>query len=185
MSEGVALRENAESHFFVCARRPECGTFLWAMLSLESLSGDPIHLRFNVGSILREHVGSTYEHSIESLLKPEDASLVSGTIRLTHTSRGVAVGGEGDADVLMMCMRCLNEYVEHVHFAIEEQVHPEPGYAHRRGAEGFEEDDDVRIMGDGSLDLGEIIRQHIVLHLPLKPLCRTDCPGIEEIAPDG
>jgi len=155
------------------------------MLSLESLSGNPLHIRFNVGAILQERVGTTHEERIESLLKGDETSLVTGVIRLTHTSRGLAIGGEGDADVLMTCMRCLNEYVEHVHFTIEDQVHPEPGYAHRRGAQGFEEDGDVRIKGDGSLDLGEIIRQHIVLHLPFKPLCRTDCPGIEEIAPDG
>ena len=65
-----------------------------------------------------------------------------------------------------------------------EQVHPDPHFAHRRGAEGFEEEDDVSILADNTLDLGEIIRQHIVLHLPLKPLCRPDCPGIEENNPD-
>jgi len=170
---------------FVCVRRPSCATFLTAMLSLESLSGNPLHIRYNVGAVLQERVGTIHEETIESLLKKDETSLVTGVVRMTHTSRGVAIEGEGDADVLMTCMRCLNDYVEHVHFTIEEQVHPEPGYAHRRGAEGFEENDDVRIKGDGSLDLGEIIRQHIVLHLPLKPLCRTDCPGIEEIAPDG
>jgi len=155
------------------------------MLSYECLSGNPLHIRYNVCALLQEHVGTVHEERIGELLKGEESSLVAGTIRLTHTSRGVAIGGEGTADVLMTCMRCLEEYIEHVHFLIEDQVHPEPGFAHRRGAEGFEEDGDVRIRADGSLDLGEIIRQHIVLHLPLKPLCRTDCPGIEEFSPDG
>jgi uncharacterized protein len=28
------------------------------------------------------------------------------------------------------------------------------------------------------LDLSELIRQYTLLNLPMKPLCRPDCPGI-------
>ena len=109
---------------------------------------------------------------------------MSGTVRLTQTGRGIVVSGEGVADVTLTCMRCLDEFYEHIAFTIEEQVHPEPHFAHRRGAAGFEDDDEVHIGDDNVLDLGEILRQHIVLHLPLKPLCRADCPGLEEMSPD-
>ena len=154
------------------------------MLSLESLSGDPLDARFNVSALLQQPVGKTLVYAISDLLGRNQSSLVSGTIHLTHTGRGVAVSGSGVADVMLTCMRCLDEYCQHVEFTIEEQVHPEPHFAHRRGAAGFEEDDEVHISSDNTLDLGEILRQHIVLHLPLKPLCRADCPGLEEIGPD-
>jgi uncharacterized protein len=155
-----------------------------SMMSCESLSGSPVRCRFNLSSLLQQPVGSSVDCTIEDLVQTESPDSVSGTIHLTHTSRGVALSGEGVARVCTPCMRCLQEYCEDVHFVIEEQVHPDPHFAHRRGAEGFEEEDDVSIRADNTLDLGEIIRQHIVLHLPLKPLCRPDCPGIEEIHPD-
>ena len=154
------------------------------MLSMESLSGNPLNIRFNVSALLQQPVGTSMTCRIEDMLNVTQSGLVSGSMTLTHTSRGLTVCGEGTADVTLVCMRCLDEYCEHVHFAIEEELHPEPGFAHRRGADGFEEFGEVRIQPDHTLDLGEIIRQHIVLHLPLKPLCRTDCPGLEERGPD-
>ncbi|MBN1856231.1 MAG: DUF177 domain-containing protein [Dehalococcoidia bacterium] len=155
------------------------------MLTAESLSGDPIQARYSVGSLLQQPVGTQVTHDIADILTREQSSLVSGHITFTHTNRGIALSGEGEADVRMMCMRCLDEFAAQVAFTIEEQVHPDPRYAHRRGAEGFEEDDEPGIREDNTLDLGEIIRQHIVLHLPIKPLCRRDCPGIKELNPDG
>jgi uncharacterized protein len=154
------------------------------MLSLETLKGSPLSAKFNVSALLQQPVGTTLVLSISSLLGRGQEELVSGTIRFTHTGRGIALSGEGAADVALTCMRCLDEYPEHVVFVIEEQVHPDPHFAHRRGAEGFEEDDEVHITADNTLDLGEILRQHIVLHLPLKPLCRVDCPGLKETSPD-
>ena len=154
------------------------------MLSMESLCGNPLDIRYNVSALLQHPVGTSVACNIEDMLPASQERLASGTLILTHTSRGVTVTGDGTADVTLMCMRCLDEYCEHVHFTIEEELHPEPGFARRRGDDGFEECGEVRIQPDHTLDLGEIIRQYIVLHLPLKPLCRTDCPGLEEIGPD-
>ena len=154
------------------------------MLSHESLSGNPVRCRYNLSSLLQQAVGTTVERAIQDVVETQPADSVTGIIRLTHTNRGIAVSGEGVAYVSTECIRCLSQYCEHVNFRIEEQVHPEPHFAHRRGSEGFEEEGDVSIRPDNTLDLGEIIRQHIVLHLPLKLLCRSDCPGIEEINSD-
>jgi uncharacterized protein len=154
------------------------------MLSFESLCGNPLDIRFNVSALLHQPVGTSMVCRIEELLPSAQDGLVSGSVTFTHTSRGLTVFGDGFADVRLTCMRCLDDYCEHVHFAIEEELHPEPGFADRRGSDGFEECGEVRIQHDHTLDLGELIRQHIVLHLPLKPLCRTDCPGLKEIGPD-
>ncbi|MBN1152169.1 MAG: DUF177 domain-containing protein [Dehalococcoidia bacterium] len=151
---------------------------------MESLSGNPLDIRLNVSALLQQPVGTNMLCRIEDMLSGAQQPLVTGTITLTHTSRGITVSGSGTSDVMLTCIRCLDEYSERVHFVIEEELHPEPGFAHRRGADGFEECGEVRIQPDHTLDLGEIIRQYIVLHLPLKPLCRTDCPGLEEKRPD-
>ncbi len=155
------------------------------MLSMESLVGAPLTIRYHASSLLQQPVGTSECHRIEDMLPDSQSALVAGTILLTHTSRGMTLAGEGTADVMLMCMRCLNEYCEHVNFTVEEELHPDPAFAHRRGTDGFEVDDEVHIGPNHVLDLGEIIRQHIVLHLPLKPLCRTDCPGLEELHPHG
>ena len=50
--------------FSVCVQGPSCATFLPVMLSQESLSGNPLHIRFNVGGILQERVGTAREERI-------------------------------------------------------------------------------------------------------------------------
>jgi uncharacterized protein len=41
-------------------------------------------------------------------------------------------------------------------------------------SEGFTIDD------RNIVDLGELMRQYVLLNLPMKPLCRRNCPGIKE-----
>ncbi len=154
-------------------------------LSAESLAGHPLDALVNVSSLLQQPVGTAVTCRIEEMLRSTEPPLVTGAVTLTHTSRGMTVSGAGTANVILTCMRCLDEYCEHLVFTIEEELHPEPGFADRRGADGFETLGEVRISRNHTLDLGEIIRQHIVLHVPFKPLCRTDCPGLEEMHPDG
>ncbi len=154
-------------------------------LSIESLAGHPLDALVNVGSLLQQPVGTTMVCRIEEMLPSKQSPLVTGVVIFTHTSRGMTVSGTGTAGVILTCMRCLEEYCEYLSFTIEEELHPEPGFADRRGADGFETLGEVRISRNHTLDLGEIIRQHIVLHVPFKPLCRTDCPGLEEMHPDG
>ncbi len=142
---------------------------------MESLSGNPLDLRFNVGALLQQPVGTSMKCRIEDMLKPAQASLVSGELTLTHTSRGLTVFGEGTADVCLECIRCLDNYCEHVDFVIEEELHPDPGFAHRRGADGFEE-------------CGEVQDLDLITTLELRR-DNTDtticfCPAPETVMPD-
>jgi uncharacterized protein len=38
----------------------------------------------------------------------------------------------------------------------------------------------LRIGPDYMLDLGEVLRQELVLHTPIQPICSPDCPGLCE-----
>jgi uncharacterized protein len=43
-----------------------------------------------------------------------------------------------------------------------------------------EQSEGFTIDNKNILDLGELIRQYTLLNLPMKPLCRPDCPGMKE-----
>jgi uncharacterized protein len=43
-----------------------------------------------------------------------------------------------------------------------------------------EQSGEFTIDDNNILDLGELIRQYVLLNLPMKPLCRPDCPGMKE-----
>jgi uncharacterized protein len=45
-------------------------------------------------------------------------------------------------------------------------------------AETLEEETDLKLDANHLLNLGEAIRQQILVSLPINPLCGEDCPGL-------
>ena len=45
-------------------------------------------------------------------------------------------------------------------------------------AEGDEEAADLPVVADDVVDLEPLVRDALVLSMPLSPLCRPDCPGL-------
>jgi uncharacterized protein len=145
---------------------------------------------------MRLPVDKITEDGLELLLRGDEDFLGESRDRLTvdeHLTIDPNVrgrlrleGGEGDirltgriwGRVGLQCARCL------VGFASEVEV--DLDFLLRRGEdeETAEEtemtaalDSTVRILED-EIDLDDIIIQELLLAVPMKPLCREDCPGL-------
>jgi uncharacterized protein len=93
----------------------------------------------------------------------------------------VHVRGHLDAAVGIDCARCLTRY--DVRLGQELDLFYLPRAAGQPEAEEEEvelSDRDVVVgyYDADRLDLGEVVREQILLALPLKPLCRADCQGL-------
>jgi len=125
----------------------------------------------NVAQLLKEPVGSKRRYRIGEVLDEYDEGLAQGSVTLTRTGQGLLVQGELTLVVELVCSRCLKDFPHAMKFTIEDEFLqgwndlPSP-----------EELDDVTIDSDNMLDLGEIIRQYAVLHLPMKALCAAHGP---------
>lgn len=125
-------------------------------------------------------------------LAPEDHAVADRDGRLevvAEMSGGedVLVRGRATASLFVPCGRCLSP--------AEVKTSPEITVLFSRRAEalrpsvGGDEEDDADDLGTDEEDhetfsgdavaLDEIVREHIVLEIPMQPLCRPDCPGIE------
>lgn len=93
---------------------------------------------------------------------------VRADLRLDALVEGIHVGGSLAGEVVMECRRCLGSFNREVVVEVEELFYPE---------DAAEEDDDYRIVDD-ELDLEPVIRDAMVLSLPLNPVCREDCRGL-------
>jgi len=92
------------------------------------------------------------------------------TVRLEAVSEGVLVTGTATAPVVGECARCLEPLTSSVEASFQELYHYEPG---------SEENDEDELLLDGDLlDLEPVLRDAVVLALPLAPLCSEDCPGL-------
>ncbi|HEX2915186.1 MAG TPA: DUF177 domain-containing protein [Chloroflexia bacterium] len=146
-------------------------------------------LIFNVASLLRDYEGAHRDYDFEQDhlvlteeegAKPAEATNIEGHVRLTKVRHDILAQGQGEADVVLECVRCLNDFDYHVSFDIEEVFHPSIDII--TGApvkvETIDEESDLKLDSNHLLNLGEAIRQQILVNLPIKPICGDDCPGL-------
>ena len=94
-------------------------------------------------------------------------------LRLESVVEGVLVSGDLDVPVEGSCARCLEPIEDTLHLTVQELY----AYAGSTTEATSEEDEVRRIEGD-YLDLEPLVRDTVVLNLPLAPVCTDDCAGL-------
>jgi uncharacterized protein len=97
--------------------------------------------------------------------------------KLTNAASRVLVDGKILADVRLECSRCLEEFVERLNVPVHEQFLP-PGSPELEDEIMDWNSITLFPIEDDKIDVSEVIRQNILAAIPIKPLCRPDCPGI-------
>ncbi|GAA3750301.1 uncharacterized protein HDA32_001025 [Spinactinospora alkalitolerans] len=103
-------------------------------------------------------------------------------LRLEAVMEGVLVTGTARARLEGECARCLDPLADAVEVEFQELFrYPSDDDAAGRGGgaevDAEAEEEDYYLEGD-LLDLEPVVRDAVVLALPLSPLCREDCPGL-------
>lgn len=145
--------------------------------------------RMNVASLLMEPVGNTRDVSIELDRLPLDEDLTARNIeaeaRLTRIKDAILVDARVTGYVPLECATCLAEYDQPIAETFSEafrqlvDVRTGAELPNSLDAEDETSDDEPGFTIDESheLDLGEALRQWVVLSIPIKPSCGPDCPG--------
>ncbi len=130
-------------------------------------------LRLNVGFLLHESVGFSrnfvFDHAavlVGGDLQVED---LRGTVRFTRTAQGLYAHGRLHARAHQTCVRCLAEYEQDLSVELDDLF----TYPPAPGADAL-----LQIPESGILDLNPLLREHLLLAVPLQPLCRPDCAGL-------
>ena len=130
-------------------------------------------LLVNVAELLR-HPASRQEIRVEvpsEGLTVLDSVVPAGApidvdVVLESLSDGIVVTGRVSAPWEGACRRCLGAAMGTLDLLVRELYQPEP-----------HSDDAYPIEGD-QLDLEPLVREALLLELPLAPLCRADCAGL-------
>jgi uncharacterized protein len=94
-------------------------------------------------------------------------------LRLESVMEGVLVSGTVEATVTGECGRCLEPFTETVRVGVQELfVYPDST------TDATTEDDEVSRLAQDLLDLEPVVRDAVVLALPMTPLCDPDCLGL-------
>ena len=118
------------------------------------------------------------------------AEPVRGWVRASNARRNIVVRGKAKTSVVLQCSRCLCDYPQPLDLDLDVTV-PLSNFNKQLGAAAIsnEEEDEGQeltqedieaLFSEHHLDVTELVRQAIVLSLPIQPLCRPDCPGLPE-----
>ena len=109
-----------------------------------------------------------------------DTCIFDGTVRVDLTVHkaqdGLVAEGRATAVAKATCVRCLDEFEIplDVPFRVVVNVVPDSQVSEDTG------DDDFVMLPQGApvWDLDGLVREHLLVALPVDPLCRPDCAGI-------
>lgn len=102
-------------------------------------------------------------------------------LRMESVMEGVLVTGEVRAPLTGECVRCLEPLLQREVVADFQEMFSYPSVDDRgRRVESEAEGDgeETFLIEDDLVDLEPVLRDAVVLSLPLQPVCREDCPGL-------
>jgi len=117
-------------------------------------------------------IGYSHEVSLEiDQLAIEDLVIrsLNSTLRMSRTREGVLLQVKAAAEVLSACVRCLSE----VYLPVETEFEELYQFPSR-----LREETDLLLPHDGYLDLQTVYREYLILSMPIKGLCKSNCPGL-------
>ncbi len=140
-------------------------------------------LRLDLNDVV-QHPGRRVEYPIELWLEREEAppqsEPIRGTLIAESGGRILRISGTFKTVLWLECGRCLEYYQLPVEFEIHEEF-PLVGIPSGLSPQGYasvEDRDSFPVFEGNILNVDELLRQYVILQLPLAPICRPDCKGL-------
>jgi uncharacterized protein len=127
----------------------------------------------NVGFIVSQSAGFSREFTfdLEQVSLPPDLPLQNllGTCKVTRTPQGLLVQANMQAELTLECARCLTDYPQLLKIEFAELY----AFSQRSVT-----DSGLIMPESGRIDLEPLVREYMLLEIPINPQCRPDCAGL-------
>lgn len=131
---------------------------------------------------LSRSVAAPKDLGIQDVIGVPEGASVELDLRLESVMEGVLVTGTARATAEGECVRCLEPLRQEVAADFQEMfTYPDAddrGRSHAAEPADDAEDEDRLYLEDGLFDLEPVLRDAVVLALPMQPVCREDCAGL-------
>ncbi|MFC1996836.1 DUF177 domain-containing protein [Chloroflexota bacterium] len=130
-------------------------------------------LRINVGFLVNQAVGFSRNIPLEipELSFADDLVIqnLGGKIVVSRTTEGLLVQVKGQALTGLECAYCLEDYQQNLQLDFVE-MYTFPSHV--------VEDTELILPDDLQIDLAPLIREYLLLDIPIKPVCKSECIGL-------
>ncbi|GAV40837.1 YceD family protein [Streptomyces acidiscabies] len=134
---------------------------------------------------LTREIDAPKDLGIQGVVGVPEGALVELELRLESVMDGVLVTGTARAQAEGECVRCLEPVGLEVDADFQEMFsYPDADDRGRPKAEPVDdagesaENEDTLFIEDGLFDLESVLRDAVVLALPMQPVCQDDCQGL-------
>jgi uncharacterized protein len=143
--------------------------YLWT----DSVSNLHDFFRLNVGFIIHETIGYSRDFPFETAvvhLPPElELTDLDGVVRVTRTAQGLLVQVKMAAKTAAECVRCLEDFNQPLEIDFTELYAFTPSSVTESG---------LLVPENGKIDLEPLVREEMLLAVPISPVCRPGCRGL-------
>jgi uncharacterized protein len=130
-------------------------------------------LRLNVGFVVAQSAGFSRDipFDLPQINISPDLRLsgLTGVIQATRTPQGILLQVDYKALTDLECVRCLTSFQQMLNSNFTEL------YAF---SQRYVTDSGLLMPETGIIDLAPVLREYILLEIPISPLCRPDCKGL-------
>ncbi|WP_030808500.1 YceD family protein [Streptomyces sp. NRRL F-2799] len=131
---------------------------------------------------LTREIDAPRDLGIEGVVGVPEGAPLELELRLESVMEGVLVTGTARASAKGECVRCLEPVGLELEADFQEMFsYPDADDRGRVIAEpgdDAEDDEDRQYIEDGLIDLEPLLRDAVVLALPMQPVCQDDCQGL-------
>lgn len=131
------------------------------------------NLRLNIGFFIGQSVGYSRDILFESprLIYESDFILsdFSGAARITRTAQGLLVQAKMGATIPSECVRCLTCFQLPLKIDFTELYAFSPQSVTDSG---------LLVSDDAHINLAPLVREYMLLEVPISPICQINCKGL-------
>jgi uncharacterized protein len=131
------------------------------------------YLRINVGFIVHQTVGYSRDFPLElpfiSLSPDLRVKDLNGKVRVSRAPQGLLVQVKMNGKTESECVRCLEPFELPLEIEFMDLYAFSPNTASENG---------LVLPENSIIDLGPVIRDEMLLAVPINPICRPDCLGL-------
>jgi uncharacterized protein len=127
----------------------------------------------NVGFIVHQTVGyiRDFPFDFQEVFLPPDTKLnnLTGTVRVTRTPQGLLIQAKMTAETSIECVRCLIEFPQTLEADFTDLYAFNPNSITDSG---------LILPENGKINLAPILRDEMLVSVPINPVCKPDCKGL-------
>lgn len=135
-------------------------------------------IRKNFGAVEKFHFSENWPAFTYADETIEFTSPVEVELGVANLANSIALSGQVQTDIVSVCSRCLKTFSTPVRTSFELQLCHYSDLPAFRADQPETEEEDVVTWESDEMDLQPLLREQIVLALPMKSLCSVDCKGL-------